>query len=308
MVSRRNQRLTVRKQPAPRRGRQSRSASKRKQHRTRKGGTKDKGARHRCTVPGCDKSYKNHKHLLRHRRDKHSGRTPLVYSVERRLRGLSPRAIASRELAKVHKWLAGPIREFVVNQLVGEGWGRADATKAVVDAIVRISADPTNVTLGPAWKGIHGAERQRDRKALLAGVLRTEALRTLQFVLKAGDTDTNREGAWNENLWEKGEQFSPRFEQVLKSDELYLAPSSQPSDALVQATNLSSYFGDVPVDSAITTKAHRDAHDPPEPHELPSAERVNVSIQELPPPTPKQLFEQQVHDARVARAVASFPR
>ena len=128
------------------RGRQTRRTSKQKQRRTMRGGTKDKSGRHVCTVnvkgQPCGKSFKRQSYLVRHRQDKHSGRATTSYNVERLQRATSPRTIARQELAKVHGWLAGPLRDRVINQLVREGWDRADVTAAVMESIVRISADP----------------------------------------------------------------------------------------------------------------------------------------------------------------------
>jgi len=258
MVSRRRRTPKTRRL----RGRQTR--------RTRRGGTKDKSARHVCTVnvngQPCGRSFKRVGHLIRHQRNKHS----------------SPHAIAAQELAKVHGWLAGPLRDRVISQLVGEGWDRADVTAAVMESIVRISADPVPPTLAPGWPGIHGSERQRDRKALLEGILRTEALERLQFILKAGEPNTNTSGSWRDNLREKGETFTPAFERKLKSGQLYQPTGIQPSRALVQASHLATSAGDLPVDTAMAGPEH----DPPEPWELPTARETAKSIRALPPSPP----------------------
>ena len=280
MVSRRRRTPRTRKL-------RSRRTSKRKRRRLRRGGTKDKSGRHVCTVnvkgQPCGKSFKRVGHLIRHQRDKHSGRATTSYNVERLQQASSPRTIARQELAKVHAWLAGSVRDLVIDQLVGEGWDRADVTAAVMESIVRISADPIPPTLEPAWQGMHGTERQRDRKALLGGVLRVEALETLQFMLKAGEPNTNTSVSCRDNLREEGEKFTPAFEHVLKSDQLYRRPF-QPSRALVQASHLATSFGDLPVDTAVADRDRE--HDPPELWELPTTKATAKSMQALPPSPP----------------------
>ena len=281
MVSRRGRTPKIRRL----RGRQTRGTSKQKRRRTRRGGTKDKSGRYVCTVTvngrPCGKSFKRGTHLIRHRQDKHSGRATTSYNVERLQQATSPRTIARQELAKVHGWLAGPLRDRVISQLVREGWDRADVTAAVMESIVRISADPVPATLAPGWPGIHGSERQRDRKALLEGILRTEALERLQFILKAGEPNTNTSGSWRDNLRKKGETFTPEFEKVLKSDQLYRRPF-QPSRALVQASHLATSSGDLPVDTATAGREH----DPPELWELPTTKAIAKSMRALPPSPP----------------------
>ena len=289
-------------------GKRTRALGKRTRRRTRKAGvksaaaTKDRvgtAARHRCTVPGCGRSYGEFKNLRKHQRSKHSGMIN---------RGLSPRAIARRESKITHKMLMGPVRTEVVRQLVAEGWLPEDVRQAVEDSITDISSDPIDIELGPAppagSEGNRG--RQRDRIVLLAGVLRAEAAERLQFMRKVGDRGApgKLDGkTWHTNLWDEGEVFDPEFEEVLKSDQLYRR-AFQPSPALVRATHASSSMGDSAVDTLTGWSHRKQERGVPTLGELRKV-KLHRSVERLPALSPLQVRKQKEWDERIARALVA---
>ena len=260
-------------------------------------GMSSTATRHRCTVPGCGRSYGEFKNLRKHQRRKHSGMIN---------KGLSSRAIARKESNVTHKMLMGPVRTEVVRQLTKEGWLPGDVNQAVADSIADISNDPIDLELGPAPPaGYEGSRaRQQDRIVLLAGVVRAEAAERLQFIRKANDRRTpgKLDGKmWDTNLREEGEEFDPEYEHVLKSDQLYRRPF-EPTPALVQATHVSSSMGDPFIDNLTGWSQRKHERGVPTLGEL-RAVKTHRAVEALPPLSPLQVQEQKEWDERIARTL-----